>query len=113
VPVPRKPAPRKAAAVIIPAETPLDAVADAVAGLRRVKARQKKAAAEAQKYEKIIKDAMGDSPVGTVAGQPAVRWATTARMGVDVKAVKEKFPDVASACSRVTTVRTFQLVDPA
>lgn len=95
----------------VPAEVSLDTVADAVAALRRVKARQKKAAAEAKKYEDIIKTALGESPLGTVAGVPAVRWVTTARMSVDVKAVKEKYPEVAEACSKVVPVRTFQLVE--
>jgi predicted phage-related endonuclease len=106
VPTTRKPA-------APPAEQPLDSIADTIAALRRLKTRQAKAKAEQTKMEAIIKAALGESPAGTVAGVVAVRWSTTARLGVDVKAVKEKFPDVASACSRVTEVRTFQLVDPA
>ncbi len=96
-----------------PAEKPLDAIADTIVALRRLKARQAKARTEQAKLETIIKDALGESPAGKVGDQVVVRWSTTARMGVDVKAVKEKYPEVAEACSRVSTVRTFQLVDPA
>lgn len=108
-------APRKAAVPRAPktppAELPLDSIADTVAKLRRAKARAKKTGDEIRALESIIKAKMGDSPAGTVGGQVAIRWSTTARLNVDVKAVKEKFPDVASACSKVVTVRTFQLVD--
>jgi predicted phage-related endonuclease len=108
---PRKSTPRAPKAP--PAELPLDTIADTLAKLRRAKARAKKTAAEIKALEDTVKAKLGDSPAGTIGGQVAVRWATTARMNVDVKAVKEKFPEVASACSRVVTVRTFQLVDPA
>jgi hypothetical protein len=108
VPVPRAPRTKTP-----PAELPLDTIADTIAKLRRAKARAKKTAAEISTLESEIKAKLGDSPAGTIGGQVAVRWSTTARMQVDVKAVKEKFPDVASACTTVRSVRTFQLVDPA
>lgn len=108
---PRKAVPR--APKTPPAELPLDVMADTVAKLRRAKARAKKTSDEIRALEAEIKTKLGDSPAGTIGGVVAVRWSTTARMQVDVKAVKEKFPDVASACTKVTTVRTFQLVDPA
>ena len=108
-------APRKAAVPRAPktppAELPLDTIADTVTKLRRAKARAKKVAGEIRELENAVKAKMGDSPAGTIGGQVAIRWSTTARLNVDVKAVKEKYPNVASACSKVVTVRTFQVVD--
>lgn len=96
-----------------PAVKKLDAVAESITQLRKLRVQAIKLDVKIAAATAVIKAALGESPEGTVAGVPAVRWATTARTQLDTKAIREKHPDVAAACVKVVTVRTFQLIDPA
>ena len=57
-----------------------------------------------------IEDAMGDDEVGTVDGQPVVRWTFVHSERFDQKKAKAILGDEFDACKVTTTSRRFEMV---
>ena len=92
---------------------PLDDIAGWVAQLRAA-TEEKRAAEERIALARArIEDALGDAELGTVGGQPAVRWTTVSSRRLDQTLVKAHVPaDVLGRCYLETTTRRFNLIDP-
>lgn len=76
------------------------------------------AAAEKAKAEDVmaqarekIEDALGDDEVGTIGGQPVVRWTFVRSERFDQKKAKALLGDDAAACIVPTESRRFTLVE--
>lgn len=59
-----------------------------------------------------IEDALGDDEVGTIAGEPVVRWTYVHSERFDQKKAKAILGDDAAACVVPTETRRFTLVTP-
>ena len=57
-----------------------------------------------------IEDALGDDEVGTIAGQPVVRWTFVHSERFDQKKAKAILGDEAAACMVTSTSRRFEIV---
>jgi predicted phage-related endonuclease len=91
----------------------LDALETEVAELRRIERQIKRLNDKRTPLIATVKERMGDATQGLIGGKVAVRWSTSARRTIDPKALREKYPDAAAACERVSTVRKFELIEPA
>lgn len=75
------------------------------------------AQAKVKEFEQLAKVArkqiearLGDAEVGTVAGQPVIRWSTVSSSRVDVTKLKAEYPDLADAVTVTNITRRFTLV---
>jgi predicted phage-related endonuclease len=102
--MPRKPA-------ITPESVPLDHLAAEFVQLRKLQREIAKREAAEKLIISAIKTAMGDSARGTLAGQDAVLWGRSVREQVDVKTIRDKYPDIAAACVKLVEVRSFKVLD--
>jgi hypothetical protein len=57
-----------------------------------------------------IEDAMGDDEIGTINGEPVVRWTYVHTDRFDQKKAKAILGDEAAACIVTTTSRRFEMV---
>ena len=57
-----------------------------------------------------IEDALGDDEVGTIAGQPVVRWTFVHSERFDQKKAKELLGDDVADCMVTSTSRRFEIV---
>lgn len=89
----------------------LDEMVSVLSYLREVIERQKHYTKLRENAEAMVKSAMGDAEIGTVAGESVVTYKSTKRISVSHKDLVEHFPEVAMVCQRTSTVRTFRLVD--
>lgn len=89
----------------------LDEMVAVLSYLREVTARQKHYSELRKNAEAMVKAAMGDAEIGTVAGESVVTYKTTKRISVSHKDLVEHFPEVALVCQQTSTIRTFRLVD--
>lgn len=94
-----------------PAAAALDELADKVAQLRRLRARQDRLASERVDLEHAIKAALGECESGTIDGVEVVTWRRAKRAAVSLALVRERFPEVAAECTEMTEVRPLRLVD--
>ena len=59
-----------------------------------------------------IKDALGDAEVGTIGGEPVVRWSHVVSNRFDQKAAKELLtPEQVEACTKPSESRRFTIVE--
>lgn len=79
--------------------------------LRAVKAKEAELKALKENARAAIEDALGDSDVGTIDGEPVVTWKFHKRVALDQKVLKSSFPDVFDECVRTTEVRRFEICD--
>ena len=75
---------------------------------QREKARAEDVMAQARER---IEDALGDAEIGTVAGQPAVRWTHVHATRFDQKRAKAILGDEYASCLVDTASRRFTLVE--
>lgn len=102
------------------AQAQFDGLAVQLDGLAEWLAAYDQAAANVKQWEEIrdrakerITEALGTAETGTVDGAPVVRWSYVSRDVVDVKKLREQFPDVAEQFTRTTMSRRFTRVDGA
>lgn len=93
--------------------TELDELAGWLEIYKAAKAQIAKAEEAAAVAREKIEDAMGDDEVGTVGGEPVVRWTVVHSERFDQKKAKAILGDDAAACMVPTTSRRFTLVDGA
>jgi predicted phage-related endonuclease len=66
-----------------------------------------------QVARKHIEQLLGEHEVGTVDGQPVVRWTVVPSTRLDTTKLKAERPEVYEAFCRTSISRRFTLVDPA
>lgn len=92
--------------------TPLDDLVGYVDAYNQARAEVTRWTALADQARRVLESALGDTQVGTIAGQPRIRWTTVTTSRLDTKLVKDKAPDVYALCQTVTTSRRFTVVEP-
>ena len=90
--------------------TPLDELAGWVDIYRAAQDTIAKAEEAKAVARERIEDALGDDEVGTLAGQPVVRWTYVHSERFDQKKAKAILGDDAAACMVPQTSRRFTLV---
>lgn len=94
-----------------PQATAIDALAGWISVYRAAVAEKKRAEEVIAQAREKIEDALGDAEVGTVDGQPVVRWTFVRSERFDQKKAKALLGDDAAACIVPTESRRFSLVD--
>jgi predicted phage-related endonuclease len=91
--------------------TPIDELKGWLAIYREAKNAIAKAEEAAQMAREKIEDALGDDEVGTIDGEPVVRWTFVRSERFDQKKAKAILGDDAAACMVPTETRRFTLVE--
>ena len=89
----------------------LDDIAGWVEVLRRAQAEKQRAEDVIAQAREHIEDALGDSEIGTVNGEPVVRWTFVHANRFDQKRAKAFLGDEYDACLVTSSSRRFSLVD--
>lgn len=93
-------------------EVELDALANWVIHLRQLKADRAEIDEQIELAEGQIKDALGDAEVGTINGEPIVRWSHVITNRFDQKAAKELLTaEQVAACTKPSESRRFTIVE--
>ena len=93
-------------------EIELDALANWIIHLKQLKADRADIDMQIEIAEGHIKDALGEVEVGTIGGEPVVRWTSVITNRFDQKAAKELLTDdQVAACTNPTVSRRFTLVE--
>ena len=92
-------------------ETEIDALLNWLILLKGLRADRADIDMQIEVAEGHIKDALGDAEVGTVNGEPVVRWSYVTTNRFDQKAAKELLtPDQVAQCTKPTESRRFTIV---
>lgn len=89
----------------------IDEIVGWVTVLRKATEEKKRAEEVIAQAREKIEDALGDAEVGTVDGQPVVRWTFVRSERFDQKKAKALLGDDAAACIVPIETRRFTLVD--
>lgn len=82
-----------------------------VAEYKRLKLEAAQIAEQIDIARSHIEAALGDHEIGTVAGQPVVRWATVEYERIDVKKLREVLPpQVLELVTKKSTARRFTIL---
>lgn len=91
-------------------EVKIDSVSDQLEIYKKLKNDIKYLEERAEEARKFIEEVMGDNEIGTIDGQVAVKWTTTSRESIDLKAAKELLPPTVYAeLVRKTESRRFTI----
>ena len=86
-------------------------VARWVAEYKRLKLEAAQIAEQIDIARSHIEAALGDHEIGTVAGQPVVRWSTVESERIDVKKLREVLPpQVLELVTKKSTARRFTIL---
>lgn len=91
--------------------TPLDEIKGWLDVYRAAAAEKARAEDVMAQARERIEDALGDDEVGTVDGQPVVRWTFVRSERFDIKKAKAILGDEAAACIVPSESRRFTLVE--
>jgi predicted phage-related endonuclease len=96
-------------------DTPIDDLATWLVAYQQatLNAKQWNDTAERAKQHIIAHLEKADADVGTINGEPAVRWTVVESHRLDVKKLRSEYPDLASAFTRPSVTRRFTVVDGA
>lgn len=93
-------------------EVELDALANWVIHLKQLKQDRADIDMQIEVAEGHIKDALGEVEVGTINGEPVVRWAHVVSNRFDQKAAKALLTaDQVDACTNASVSRRFTIVE--
>ena len=93
-------------------EVELDALANWVMHLKQLRADRADIDANIEQAENQIKDALGDAEVGTIGGEPVIRWSHVITNRFDQKAAKALLTDdQVAACTKPSESRRFTIVE--
>lgn len=93
-------------------EVELDALTNWVLHLKQLRADRAEIDEQIEIAEGHIKDALGDAEVGTIGGEPIVRWSHVITNRFDQKAAKALLTDdQVAACTKPTESRRFTIVE--
>ena len=93
-------------------EIELDALANWVIHLKQLKQDRAEIDEQIEVAENHIKDALGEVEVGTINGEPVVRWTYVTSNRFDQKAAKALLTDdQVDACTNPSVSRRFTIVE--
>jgi predicted phage-related endonuclease len=93
-------------------EIELDAIANWVLHLKQLRADRAEIDEQIEMAENQIKDALGDAEVGTIGGEPVIRWSHVVSNRFDQKAAKALLTDdQVAACTKPSESRRFTIVE--
>ena len=94
------------------AEIELDALANWVLHLKQLRADRAEIDEHIEMAENQIKNALGDAEVGTIGGEPVIRWSHVVSNRFDQKAAKALLTDEqVAACTKPSESRRFTIVE--
>ncbi|MCP3801836.1 hypothetical protein NLX83_21455 [Allokutzneria sp. A3M-2-11 16] len=93
-----------------PTEVELDEHRAVIELIGQVRAQRERLAAVLTTLETSVKARMGEAEVGTLDGEPVVRWTATLRTSLSQRLVKALHPQVVTECLETQRVRTFRWV---
>lgn len=94
------------------AEVELDALANWVVHLKQLRQDRNMIDEQIELAEGHIKDALGDAEVGTLNGEPIVKWTHVVTNRFDQKAAKALLTDdQVAACTKPSESRRFTIVE--
>ena len=90
----------------------LDTLTTYVWALKQLKADRADIDEQILVAENQIKDALGDAEVGTIGGEPVIKWTHVISQRFDQKAAKELLTDdQVAACTKPSESRRFTIVE--
>jgi predicted phage-related endonuclease len=93
-------------------EIELDALANWVLHLKQLRADRAEIDQQIEMAENQIKDALGDAEVGTIGGEPVIKWTHIVTNRFDQKAAKALLTDEqVAACTKPSESRRFTIVE--
>jgi predicted phage-related endonuclease len=93
-------------------EIELDALANWVLHLKQLRADRAEIDEQIEMAENQIKDALGDAEVGTIGGEPVIKWTHIVTNRFDQKAAKALLTDEqVAACTKPSESRRFTIVE--
>ena len=94
------------------AEVELDALANWVVHLKQLRQDRAEIDEQIELAEGHIKDALGDAEIGTIGGEPIVKWTHVITNRFDQKAAKALLTDdQVAACTKPSESRRFTIVE--
>ena len=94
------------------AEVELDALANWVIHLKQLRQDRNMIDEQIELAEGHIKDALGDAEIGTIGGEPIVKWTHVITNRFDQKAAKALLTDdQVAACTKPSESRRFTIVE--
>jgi hypothetical protein len=94
------------------AEVELDALANWVIHLKQLRQDRNMIDEQIELTEGHIKDALGDAEIGTIGGEPIVKWTHVITNRFDQKAAKALLTDdQVAACTKPSESRRFTIVE--
>ena len=94
------------------AEVELDALANWVVHLKQLRQDRAQIDEQIELAEGHIKDALGDAEIGTLNGEPIVKWTHIVTNRFDQKAAKALLTDdQVAACTKPSESRRFTIVE--
>lgn len=93
-------------------EVELDALANWVVHLKQLRQDRNMIDEQIELAEGHIKDALGDAEIGTIGGEPIVKWTHVITNRFDQKAAKALLTDdQVAACTKPSESRRFTIVE--
>jgi hypothetical protein len=93
-------------------EVELDALANWVIHLKQLRQDRNMIDEQIELAEGHIKDALGDAEIGTIGGEPIVKWTHVTTNRFDQKAAKALLTDdQVAACTKPSESRRFTIVE--
>ena len=90
----------------------LDSLTTYVWALKQLKADRADIDAQIEVAEAQIKDALGDAEVGTIGGEPVIKWTHVVSQRFDQSAAKALLTDdQVAACTKPSESRRFTIVE--
>ena len=94
------------------AEVELDALVNWVVHLKQLRQDRNMIDEQIELAEGHIKDALGDAEIGTIGGEPIVKWTHVTTNRFDQKAAKALLTDdQVAACTKPSESRRFTIVE--
>lgn len=95
----------------VQSETEIDALLNWLILLKGLRADRAEIDMQIEVAEAHIKDALGDAEIGTINGEPVVRWSYVTTNRFDQKVAKELLsPEQLAQCTKATESRRFTIV---
>ena len=88
----------------------LDHIKGHVDILRYAKVKQAEITEMVERSRAAVEEALGENEIGTVAGEPAVRWIHTKANRLNQKALKEEHPEIVAQYTEANAQRRFELL---
>jgi predicted phage-related endonuclease len=88
----------------------IDHIAAHVEVYKHAKAKADEFAAAAQRSREKIEEALGENEIGTVDGEPVVRWSHQKVNRLDQKALKEDHPEIVAEYTKLHAQRRFEVI---